>query len=78
MRSPLVSATLIALHLQIWFTRPNVQFHHSCATLLGPSKCPEQIWGPPKLPIHCLQRALLLGVKWLRHDTNHLPYTIES
>lgn len=38
-----------------------------------PSKCPEQFWEPLKLPIKCVQRALFLGVEWLRHDTNHLP-----
>ena len=63
-----------------------MQFHHSCATLLdmimktdkptkdfSPSKCPEQFWGLPKLPIQCVQRALFLSVKWLWHDSNHLP-----
>lgn len=85
MSRPLISAIPV-IYWQIRFPRCNLQFHHSCATLLDmtmktakptadyfPSKCPEQFWGLPKLPIQCVQRALFPGVKWLRHDSNHLP-----
>jgi len=85
MSRPLILAIPVT-YWQIWFPRSNLQFHHSCATFLdmimktamptadcSPSKCPEQFWGSPKLPIQCVQRALFLRVKWLRHDTNCLP-----
>lgn len=85
MSRPLISAIPV-IYWQIWFPRTNLQFHHSCATFLdmimktampsadfSPSTCPEEFWGPPKFPIQFVQRALFLRVKWLRHDTNHLP-----
>jgi len=41
------------------------------AGVQGSPKCPDQLWGPPRLTVPWVLRVLSLGLKWPRHEVGH-------